>query len=447
MLQRRARLCFQHEAVKIAGIYALFATAWIFFSDRILAALVGNLATLTLLQTFKGWFFVAVTTVLVYSLVYRHVARLRHAERELLASEERYRELVEGTDDLIVEVDDAGRFSFVNHRSSHYYGVEPAACIGLFAFDFVHRDDQERTRAWFAHCLSQMVRSDSIENVQVARNGRETPMLWTVNFNYFPDGRLKRVGSIARDISEQKAAEQALRDHLRMKSQFVSTAAHELRTPLATIMGYSELLLDDIVGASTSPQEQREFIATILDRTEVLTRIVDELLDLSRIEAGHKIPLKIESCNLDSIVAEALADFSTRFPSHIFEQLPATGDACTCQVDPVRIRQVIDNLMDNAVKYSSSTGVIRLGCGISDEHCRLLVSDNGIGLTPEQQARIFDEFYRVDASNTAVGGLGLGLSIVREIVAGHGGQVQVESEVGKGTILTIILPRRLPIVD
>ena len=434
---------FNSQAASTAGTYALVAALWIFFSDRILAALVTDLNTLVLMQTVKGWCFVAVTTALVYALVHRHIARLLRTEARLQASEERYREVVEGTDDLITQVDASGCFTFVNHRACNYFGLSPADCVGLSAFSFVHPEDQERTSAWFASCLEEHIRSDSIENRQVSRCGESTPMLWTVNFSYHADGRLQAIRSIARDMTKQKAAEQALHEHLRMRSEFISTAAHELRTPLAAIMGYTELLLDQAAMTGFDPQQKREFLVTIEERTEDLTRIVDELLDLSRIEAGQKILLDIRSCNLAAVLGGVVEDFRTRFPARTFVLRTSPHCQRNCWADPVRMRQVIANLLDNAVKYSPPGKEIVAGCaGHRDACCRIYVSDQGIGMSPEQKKRIFEQFYRADTSDTAVGGLGLGLSLARQIIEGHGGSIEVESEVGKGSTLTIILPQQ-----
>lgn len=441
MAPTRLPFRFHFQAVSTAGIYALVAALWIFFSDRILAALVSDLETLVLLQTVKGWFFVAVTTALVYGLVHRHIARLLRAEAHLQASEERYREVVEGTDDLITQVDASGCFTFVNHRAFNYFGVNAVDCVGLPATSFVHPEDRERTSAWFASCIESRARSASIENRQVARNGKSTPMLWTVNFSYDADGRLLAIRSIARDISVRKVIEQALNEHLRMKSEFISTAAHELRTPLAAIMGYSELLLDQPAMQGFDPQEKRDFLVTIHERAEDLTRIVDELLDLSRIEAGQKLLLDIRSCNLAAVLGGVVDDFRTRFPARTFVLRIPSQCQHNCWADPVRMRQVIANLLDNAVKYSPE-GEIVAGCAGDREACRIYVSDQGIGMSPEQKTRIFDRFYRADTSNTAIGGLGLGLSLAKQIIEGHGGRIEVESAEGQGSTLTVVLPRQ-----
>lgn len=441
MAPTRFPIRFHSQAASTAGTYALVAALWIFFSDRILAAFVSDLEALILLQTVKGWLFVAVTTALVYGLVHRDIARLLRTEASLQASEERYREVVEGTDDLITQVAANGCFTFVNHRASTYFGLSAADCAGLSAFSFIHPDDRERTGAWFARCLETHTRSDSIENRQISCSGESTPMLWTVNFGYHADGSLEAIRSIGRDISKQKAAEQALHEHLRMKSEFISTAAHELRTPLAAIMGYTELLLDQKTMQGFDPQQKREFLVTIQERAEDLTRIVDELLDLSRIEAGQKISLDIRPCNLATVLDGVINDFRTRFPDRTFVLRIPTHCSPDCRADPVRLRQVIANLLDNAVKYSPLGGEIVAGCAGQCATCHIYVSDQGIGMSPEQRLKIFDQFYRADTSNTAIGGLGLGLSLAKQIIEGHGGRIEVESEVGKGSTLTVVLPK------
>lgn len=441
MAPTRFPIRFHSQAASTAGTYALVAALWIFFSDRILAAFASDLEALILLQTVKGWLFVAVTTALVYGLVHRHIARLLRTEESLQASEERYREVVEGTDDLITQVDASGCFTFVNHRASTYFGLNAADCAGLSAFSFVHPDDRERTSAWFARCLEAHTRSDSIENRQVSRNGESTPMLWTVNFGYHADGSLEAIRSIGRDISKRKIIEQTLHEHLRMKSEFISTAAHELHTPLAAIVGYTELLLNQPAMQGFDPQQKREFLVTIQERAEDLTRIVDELLDLSRIEAGQKIPLDIRPCNLAAILSGTIKDFRTRYPDRTFVLRIFSNCQRNCWADPVRMRQVMANLLDNAVKYSPQGGEIVAGCASDSAACRIYVSDQGIGMSPEQRVKIFDRFYRADTSHTAVGGLGLGLSLAKQIIEGHGGRIEVESAVGKGSTLTVVLPR------
>ncbi len=438
----RAPFKLQSQAASTAGTYALFAFLWILFSDWILAALVSDLRLLSLFQTLKGWLFVVVTTALVYTLVHRHVAKLLEAEAELQGSKERYREVVEGTDDLIIQVDESGRLVYVNHSSHRYFGLSPSECSGLSAFDFVHTDDRERSREWFQHCVENRTRCDNIENRQVSRTGKITSMLWTVNFSYQFDGSFAGCRAIARDISERKKVEQALHENLRLKSEFISTAAHELRTPLTAVMGYSELLMKESELGAFSPQQKAEFIATIHEKAEILTHTVDDLLDLSRIDSGQRVPLEIRPCNLIEVITKAVAEFKLRLPGRSF-QLHLSQDCLQhCWADPGRMRQVIENLLDNAVKYSPPQGDIAVACAHHPDHCRISVTDQGIGMSQEQVTKIFDKFYRADASDTAVGGLGLGLSIVRHIIEGHGGRVEVRSEVGKGSEVTVLLPHK-----
>lgn len=434
---------FQSQAASIAGIYAVFAFLWILFSDWVLGALVSDVKTLTYLQTLKGWFFVAVTAALVYGLVHRQVSKLLQTEKSLQISEEKYRELVEGTDDLITQVDAQGKFTYVNHSSARYLGIPPTECVGLKAFDFIHADDREHTQTWFMDCLTHQIVSDSIENRQVSRTGEITPMLWTVNFRYRPDGSLEGIRSIARDITERKKAEQSLHENLRIRSEFISTAAHELRTPLAVVMGYSEMLLNEAEMGGFNAEQRKEFLTTIHEKSEVLAEIVDELLDLSKIDAGQKLSLELEDCNLFELIEKTASHFKTRFPDRTILLETCKDCSHNCWADPGRMRQVIENLLDNAVKYSPPQAGITVGCQRNPGHCMLFVSDQGIGMSKEQKEKIFDKFYRANASNTAINGLGLGLSIVSYIVEGHGGKIEVESEPGQGTTMKVALPHRI----
>ncbi|PLX92139.1 MAG: hypothetical protein C0621_10325 [Desulfuromonas sp.] len=420
-------------AASIALSYALFAGLWIVFSDRMLESLVSDLKTLSQLQTLKGGMFVVVTTGLIFALVHRLYLTLH-------VSEERYREVVEGTDNLITQVDEEGRFTYVNRRSLRYLGLPHEQCLGRLAFDFVHPDDQELTLRWFQKCLSEKVQSSRIENRLLTPDGQITPILWTASFRYLANTRLEGVRAIGQDISDRKAIEQALTEHLRLKSEFISTAAHELRTPLATIVGYAELLATPPDGSASSlSTEQKEYAETILDRSVALAGIIDDLLDLSRIDAGQDLPLHLEACDLGQLCERIIHDFRTRFPKRRFV-LELPPGVFPVKADHDRLAQIIENLIDNALKYSPDEQEVTLTCCHRQSEICITIRDHGIGMTEEAQQRIFEPFFRADASNTAVPGLGLGLSIVQKIVQGHEGRIEVESKAGQGTALTVCLP-------
>ncbi|MDZ4185081.1 MAG: ATP-binding protein [Desulfuromonadales bacterium] len=222
----------------------------------------------------------------------------------------------------------------------------------------------------------------------------------------------------------------------KMKSDFVSTAAHELRTPLTSILGFAELLQDS---ENFSLQERAEFAALIHDRAEKLSELIDELLDISRIEAGQVISLARQAIPLAPLVETSLKFFRHSSPRHQFKLLLSTAPLIV-YADPRRISQVLDNLLSNAVKYSPEGGSITVQLDCTTEHCTVSISDEGIGMSSEQIERIFDKFYRVDASTTAVQGVGLGMTIVRDLIKSHGSEITVKSAPGQGTTISFTLP-------
>lgn len=224
----------------------------------------------------------------------------------------------------------------------------------------------------------------------------------------------------------------------RMKSEFVSMAAHELQTPLTMILGYSELLLDP--EKSFSAQELKDFLNIINDKSVELSRLIDDILDLSRIEEGRDI--QIAPCPLDMgrLCEQILFPFEKANPQHRFV-LERPQEALMVSADEVRMRQVMENLLGNAVKYSPEGGLVRVRL-VGEKDClNVDIIDQGIGMSEEQIKNAFERFYRGDASNTAVRGAGLGLSIARYIVTAHGGSIELHSTRGKGVKVQIRLPR------
>lgn len=223
----------------------------------------------------------------------------------------------------------------------------------------------------------------------------------------------------------------------RMKSEFISTAAHELRTPLSSIVGYSELLLSQ---SGHFGEEERKSLDYINRKAWSLSKIVDELLDVSRIESGHALPLEKTPCDLNALLRQSVDAAGKLTDKHRLELQVAEAPALLA-VDVGKIEQVLENILGNAVKFSPQGGVIRVtGREEADEY-QICVEDEGIGMTPEQVGKVFDKFYRADTSNTAVEGTGLGMSIVRHIVDAHGGHVEIESRMGRGTRVLVGLPK------
>lgn len=233
---------------------------------------------------------------------------------------------------------------------------------------------------------------------------------------------------IVRDLTRLRRLEGVRRD-------FVANASHELKTPLTSILGFAETLEDEAL-----PAERRaEFLTRIRDNAVRMRRLVDDLLDLSRIESGAWRP-RLESVDLEAAVRQAWGEVLRREEAGVSLELE-TSDAPRVRADRAALDQVLRNLLDNAVRYSPAGGHIRVRSHPLNGRVRLTVTDEGPGIPVSQRERVFERFWRVDPGRSrAEGGTGLGLSIVRHLVAAHGGSVGIEGEPGQGATVWFTVP-------
>jgi signal transduction histidine kinase len=222
-----------------------------------------------------------------------------------------------------------------------------------------------------------------------------------------------------------------------MRRDFVANVSHELKTPLTSISGYAETLLTD----STDVETTHRFLTTILDNARRMQRLVDNLLDLARLEAGHWEP-EPEPVDVADLAREAwatLCDGSrTGYPEFAID---VSEEASTVQADPDAIRQVLANLLENSARYTPASGRIICRSRLEEDGVAISVADNGSGIVREHLPRVFERFYRADSSRSRdEGGTGLGLAIVKHLVEAHGGRVKAESERGIGTTITCWFP-------
>jgi signal transduction histidine kinase len=226
----------------------------------------------------------------------------------------------------------------------------------------------------------------------------------------------------------------------RMKSEFLTTAAHELRTPMVSVFGFTELLLHRPVGE----ERRRDMLTTIHRQASLLINMVNELLDLARIEARQGKDMKPAACSLGAIVELAVAPFSQQHGVDRLRVMLDHPDA-PLWVDPEKMQRVFSNVLSNAYKYSPDGGTIEVttveGRLRGQPAVGVRIRDQGIGMSPEQVHRVFERFYRADPSGN-IPGTGLGMSLVKEITELQDGQVQVDSEAGRGTTVTLWLPLR-----
>ena len=247
---------------------------------------------------------------------------------------------------------------------------------------------------------------------------------------------------VIRNITAVKEAERALQEINQIRSDFISTAAHELRTPLSVLIGYAELMTIKEHRDNFSEEKKIEFLEEIKQKGFVLNQIVDDLLDISKMDSDSKFDFIFEMLEPNALLSKAFVQFQLCTTGHRFriDLTQSTGQQIEC--DGKRLLQVLENLLSNAVKYSKVGSLITLASSDQPDSYSFSVTDEGIGMSEEQVTKIFDKFYRADASNTAVGGLGLGMSIVKQLVDAMSGTISITSTPGQGTRFTVTLPKK-----
>jgi signal transduction histidine kinase len=250
-----------------------------------------------------------------------------------------------------------------------------------------------------------------------------------------PNGEIREWVGTCIDITELKVAQDAIRE----REALISVAAHELKTPLASLLGYARLLLSRAVqGRPFSEREQRG-LHSIVDQGERINRMLNVLLDLSRIETGR---FKIERAPVDvqQVVERVIEELRPTLTMHSIVYTGA-GELLIVTGDDLRLEQVLHNLLNNAIKYSPDGGTIEVEVRRHGPSVCIAVRDPGVGIPPEAVSRIFGRFYRAEtAGSPTIGGLGIGLYVVKEIIAHHGGTIDVASVQGQGSTFTICLP-------
>lgn len=336
--------------------------------------------------------------------------------------------------------------TIITSPSGVIHMVNPAFALStdFTAEDVVGRTAQE---LGFWHSLEDRQRMveaikergfiDNLESTFYGKNRRRMTCLVSSRAIQF-EGEL-RILSIVQDVTEQRAAEEALRKLDQAKSDFISTVAHELRTPLIAVIGYCELL-ENSADQPLSEGQKNEYIAIIQSNAEMLNRLVDDLLDVGRIQVGRPLKMLRKATALAGIIDKAVDSQQMKSRRHQILVVHDTPLPQSVLIDGNRILQVLNNLLDNAIKYSPSGGIIKLQTMTDSDTVTVSVTDQGIGMTPQQVENIFERFYRAEFVNVATSGLGLGMSIVKQVIVDHGGEIAVASRLGEGTTVSFTLP-------
>lgn len=345
------------------------------------------------------------------------------------------RAILDATSEGMTLVSPDGTFLIVNQRFAELFGVSPDTVIGrqfselesLVDYIFVEPQAARERLENIAADSHSHVRENFLQRFPEARELElfSTPV-HTNDQIYI--GRLY----VFRDVTQERAVD-------RMKSEFVSMVSHELRTPLTSIKGYIDLLLDGEVG-ELQPQQQN-FLTIAKNNTDRLVALISDLLDISRIEAG-KLELKRSRIEIAAAIREVAASFAPQIEAK--QQalaLDLSENLTPIFGDPDRVHQILTNLLSNAHKYTPRGGKISITAREAQQQLQVDVTDNGIGLSPEEQTKIFARFYRArNRATEHVGGTGLGLAITRSLVELHGGEIRVTSTRGVGSTFTILFP-------
>ena len=367
--------------------------------------------------------------------------KLREALRE---SEERFRLLAENSTDVIARTSPDGIIRYISPACRTLYGYEPEQMVGRPGIDFLHPEDVRAMRADQAERGQHA--TDVVTNEYRVRR-RDGTYIWaegkTQTLRDPSSGAVIEFHTSVRDITERRGAEAEVRrarDEAewanQAKSDFLSRMSHELRTPLNAILGFGELL-----AAERLSPAQLEHVAQITRSGRHLLDLINEVLDLARIERGE-LRLSLEPVHVGQLVREALDmidPLATARSVAVLTPAPAGLDIHVL-ADRQRLKQVLLNLLSNAVKYNRDRGEVRVSAVQEGVDALIEVADTGLGIAAEDLPRAFEAFERLGAETTEVEGTGLGLALVRRLILAMGGSIEIASTLGRGTTLSIRLP-------
>lgn len=371
------------------------------------------------------------------------------ARAETLA-ERRFRELIEHAPDAILQVDSTGAIVIANRTAETIFGYshEELLANGVdMLIPEANRASHAGHREAFAAAERTRPMGQGLELYARRKDGSKFPV--EVSLSPVRTEAGIHVTAVIRDVTERKQSEQRIRslqevymtelktrqkeaERLnQLKSEFMASVSHELRTPLHTIIGFAELLGEETDGPLN--EKQRRFLHHIHRDSEHLLGLINDVLDLSRIEAGG-LHLRTEPLPLQTIVLETVSAIRPYATSRSVALREGEHLDLRVLADPMRVRQILSNLVNNGVKFTAEGGEVCVDPAREGEMVTVTVTDTGIGIPPEESTRIFDKFYQVGFTPVGVReGTGLGLAICRQLVEMQGGKIWVESEPGRGS--------------
>ena len=336
-------------------------------------------------------------------------------------------------------MDAQGRLTFMNPAAEEIFGWTLDEVRGRVLHEVLHYKRPDGTPYPMSECpLGSTLGGSAVrglEDLWIHRSGRFVPVLCT-STPILEGDQIKGAVVSAHDITDRKAMEDALRDSSRAKDEFLATVSHELRTPMTAILGWTGFLR--MYGV---PEEMKTAVEQIEASAKAQAAIVDDLVDVSRIVTG-KLRLHLEEVDVTDVLDDAVRTIlPTADAKEIALSVDASCEGARVRADRSRLRQVLWNLLTNAIKFTPERGAVTVTARLQDDEVVIAVRDTGIGIDPEFLERVFERFAQV-SSQRYQPGLGLGLAIVRQLVDMHGGRVTAESAgPGCGATFTVVLPR------
>ncbi|QUD86514.1 PAS domain S-box protein [Phenylobacterium montanum] len=375
------------------------------------------------------------------------ITEMKKAEAEVAESEARYRLVTEASSDIVLKFDACGRIMFAS-QAARQFGYEPADLIGRNAFDLIHPQDLEAINAGFAALVADVRPSRGYNISEFRARQADGGWVWVEgNPSVIRDEAGEPIAFVnaLRDITKRKAMEDELRAAraaaeaaAQVKGEFLANMSHELRTPLTSVIGFTRLALEQ----PDLSENSRDYIAKASSAGAALLSTVNDILDFSKLESGQ-LQIRLEPSDPAAVCRETL-DLFSQGAAEKGLRLRFTGTALPerLALDPNRLRQLLLNLIGNAVKFSEA-GEIEVAASwrAADQRLTVSVADQGPGIALEQQSLLFRRFSQVDGSSTRRhGGTGLGLAICRGLVEAMGGAIGVQSEPGRGARFHFEIP-------